>query len=64
MCAHKGRAPSGDAGPVPKGGQCIVCSKQESDCSGLDFKSMPVFKELSDGTTIVECSEFKYRGFF
>lgn len=43
----------------PKGGMCAVCTKQNDDCSGLNFKEMkPISKPDEGGITTVACSEF------
>ncbi|SEQ48652.1 hypothetical protein SAMN03080615_01643 [Amphritea atlantica] len=33
----------------PKGSMCVHCAKQAEDCSKLDFRSMPVVKQYSQG---------------
>ena len=40
----------------PKGGMCLTCKKQNDDCSGLDFDSMPVISIGLD-EIIVRCTE-------
>ena len=44
--------------PQPKGSMCFACVKIDDDCSGLDFKSMPVIDTYPDGTQVVKCTEF------
>ena len=51
---------------APKGSMCMACIKQRNDCSGLDFKAMPVLMrlpgELGGARVIVRCTEFEACG--
>jgi len=42
----------------PKGGMCAVCSNRDTDCSVLDFESMPILSIEID-EIIVRCTEFQ-----
>lgn len=46
----------------PKGSQCIACKHRDSNCSGLPFETMPVYRRQPDGTIVVICAEFQKRG--
>ena len=43
---------------IPKGSMCIACIKFHTNCSKLDFRSMPIYK-ITNSSNIVICSEFK-----
>jgi len=42
----------------PKGGMCTSCKKSHDDCSGLDFKSMPILSR-DEHEIIVRCTDFQ-----
>lgn len=42
----------------PKGSMCANCKNRFEDCSGLDFKSMPVIAEYK-GSAVVICRDFE-----
>lgn len=37
---------------------CVSCKWAKFNCSGFDFKHMPVIGKDQDGTVIVRCTEF------
>lgn len=46
----------------PKGGMCANCVNKYSDCSDLDFSSMPrICKGNIDGFVVVNCVQFKIK---
>jgi len=42
----------------PKGGMCAGCTHKAADCSGMEFKSMPVIGRW-DGVLIVRCVAYE-----
>ena len=42
----------------PKGSMCMACKFAQFNCSGFDFKHMPIIGKDADGIVIVKCSEF------
>lgn len=44
----------------PKGSMCTACTHNSRDCSGLDFRSMPVMYR-EDKDIIVRCTEFEQK---
>jgi len=42
----------------PKGGMCLTCRHALSDCSRLDFRSMPVL-HAGASVVIVRCTYFR-----
>ena len=41
----------------PKGGRCSACANKWQDCSGLDFKSMPIYRKDEFGVCVI-CTHF------
>ncbi len=41
----------------PKGGRCSACANKWRNCSGLDFKNMPVHRKDEFGVCVI-CTSF------